>query len=330
VNTLSVPSRGALPSAVTGRERWLAAAWPGMGSVGTLAARHLILAVPGERVLEMDPTPWFDLGKIRVKDGIVRSDRGPSTAFHVLRATDGSARDLVVLVADAQPTGRTRLFAEAVVDAALALEVSHVVTFGAMGTPIEPSAPPTVFAAATAPRFLEAAVSHGARPLGGGEIGGMNGTLLSAAARRGMDALCLMGEFPYFASPLPNPKAAAAVLRVFAGLSNVAVDLTELERQGRIVEGELVAFLDDLSKREREAHAGPETASSEEPLLNEPASSEEETRNPTAADRERIERLFSNADGDRAKCLALKAELDRLGAFAEYEDRFLDLFRRGE
>jgi hypothetical protein len=38
--------------------------------------------------------------------------------------------------------------------------------------------------------------------------------------------------------------------------------------------------------------------------------------------------LFDAARQDRAKAFELKQELDRLGRFAEYEDRFLDLFKR--
>jgi hypothetical protein len=43
-------------------------------------------------------------------------------------------------------------------------------------------------------------------------------------------------------------------------------------------------------------------------------------------DSERVERLFREARGDRAKAFELKRELDRLGVFARYEDRFLNLF----
>jgi uncharacterized protein len=44
-------------------------------------------------------------------------------------------------------------------------------------------------------------------------------------------------------------------------------------------------------------------------------------------DEEHIERLFAEASHDRAKAFELKTELDRLGAFRQYEDRFLALFK---
>ena len=45
------------------------------------------------------------------------------------------------------------------------------------------------------------------------------------------------------------------------------------------------------------------------------------------AGRQRINRLFTQAAKDRSKAFELKQELDRLGVFKEYEDRFLDLFK---
>jgi hypothetical protein len=50
-------------------------------------------------------------------------------------------------------------------------------------------------------------------------------------------------------------------------------------------------------------------------------------QNASIADQQRIERLFEQAGKDRSKAFELKQELDRLGVFKDYEDRFLDLFK---
>ena len=42
----------------------------------------------------------------------------------------------------------------------------------------------------------------------------------------------------------------------------------------------------------------------------------------------RVEQLFRQAQKDRAKAYELKHELDRLGVYRTYEDRFLDLFKK--
>jgi hypothetical protein len=44
-------------------------------------------------------------------------------------------------------------------------------------------------------------------------------------------------------------------------------------------------------------------------------------------DRNNLETLFAAASIDKTKTAVLKAELDRLGEFSNFEDRFLDLFR---
>jgi hypothetical protein len=45
------------------------------------------------------------------------------------------------------------------------------------------------------------------------------------------------------------------------------------------------------------------------------------------ADRQRIDNLFRLSADDRSKGFEPKHELDQLGMFQEYEDRFLDLFK---
>jgi len=45
-------------------------------------------------------------------------------------------------------------------------------------------------------------------------------------------------------------------------------------------------------------------------------------------DRDHIEQLFEQAGRDRSNAYELKRELDRLGLYKEYEDRFLDLFKK--
>lgn len=63
---------------------------------------------------------------------------------------------------------------------------------------------------------------------------------------------------------------------------------------------------------------------------DEPAEPKPEREPIDFATREKLEHMFSEARRDRAKAIELKRELDRLGVFEQYEDRFLDLFKRAE
>ena len=67
-------------------------------------------------------------------------------------------------------------------------------------------------------------------------------------------------------------------------------------------------------------------AEEEEAVRHEPA--EEERLGPE--DERHLEQLFARAASDRSAAYELKRELDRLGVYREYEDRFLDLFKKSE
>ncbi len=76
--------------------------------------------------------------------------------------------------------------------------------------------------------------------------------------------------------------------------------------------------------------AGVERAIEEQTSTPEEAFSSEATDEDRLSnqDKRRIEDLFALAQQDRSKAFELKNELDRLAVFREYEDRFLDLFKK--
>jgi proteasome assembly chaperone (PAC2) family protein len=176
-----------------------------------------------------------------------------------------------------------------------------------------------VFAAATDAANLEELKRLELAVLDDGQIGGLNGVLLGAAADAGLHGACLLGEMPHVLAQLPFPKASQAILEVFATITGIDLDLTELAEQVRIV-GEQLGEL--LSRVEEQFEASEDKEEEEQP------SEQTEEGRVAAADRDRIEGLFERAEKDRSKAFELKQELDRLGLFKEYEDRFLDLFKK--
>ena len=236
----------------------------------------------------------------------------------------------------AQPPARGWTFCEALLDKAREYGVRRVVTFASLAAPMLPGSPSHVSVVATSPRVLESLGDVDVDPMSDGEIGGANGVLLAAAAARGLEGICLLGSFPYVAPSVPNPTAAAAVLRVFRRLAGLTLDTADLEARGNAVDGRLAKALQALEEQARARAASEHEAGEEgtEETAGTPEVSEDEASRAeeglSAEDRERIERLFREATESREKALALKAELDRLGAYAKYEDRFLDLFKRAE
>ena len=285
------------------RNPWLVAAWPGMGAVAQLAASYLARALDARSAVELAVGEYFGAAGVQVRQGLLQPVRRPRTILLEARIP-AAPRDLVVLLAESQPSIGERRYCEQLLVKARELGVTRAFTFAALATTAPPEAPARVFAAAGETQLLAGLCEMGAEQLREGEIGGLNGFFLGVAAEMGISGACLLGEIPFYASNVPNPKAAAAVLHVFTRLLGAAVDLGPLERQAAESQRQLVAL-------QQHVEQGPQADA-------EPSSVEEQ----------HVESLFRDAAQDRAKALELKAELDRLGLFARYEDRFLDLFKR--
>jgi proteasome assembly chaperone (PAC2) family protein len=303
---------------------WLVAAWPGMGGVAQIAGQYLVRTLGARPIAELEPREHFDVQSVHVKGGLVQPGELPHSRLFAWK-NPSSGHDLLIFLGDKQPPVGGYRFCHELLEVALRLGIERVFTFAAMGTPIHPKGEPRVFAVASREDVLAEVRALPIELLVEGEITGLNGVFLAAAAERELGGACFLGEFPYFASPVPNPKASAAVLRVFARLAVIELDLGELDAQARLVERNLVAHLQRL-QRAIEAQSGTvEPPAGEE--WKTPSEKEDEL---STADSQRIEALFERARHDRSKALELKTELDRLGAFKRYEDRFLDLFKRGE
>jgi predicted ATP-grasp superfamily ATP-dependent carboligase len=311
------------------RQPWLVAAWPGMGGVATIAGSFLARGLDADPFLEMEAQQFFEPRSVFVKGGLTQAGTLPKTVFHLRRDPSG-ARDLLILLAEQQPPDAHRQ-ARALAEIAVSHGVERVVTFAAMATPIHPSASPRVFGVATRAGLLDELRKLGVTPLEDGEISGLNGTFLAAAAERGIDAVCLLGEFPFFAAQVPNPKASAAVLEVFGRMAGVALDLEPLRSDAAKVEEQLIHHLEMLQQVGEPEDDGAEGASTPESGGDEA----EPSGTPPSGERpvpkevlDRIDALFGQAREHREKALELKTELDRHGLFKRYEDRFLDLFKK--
>jgi len=87
---------------------------------------------------------------------------------------------------------------------------------------------------------------------GEGMITGLNGLLLGVAKARGIDAVCLMGEVPYYlqGAPWPYPKASIAVLEVLGRVMDVQLDLSDLQTTAAKVEANIDQIIDALAAAE--------------------------------------------------------------------------------
>jgi len=76
-----------------------------------------------------------------------------------------------------------------------------------------------------------------------GTISGMNGSLLGVAKGRKFEAICLLGEIPFYTIQIENPKATKAVIEVFMSLTGITVDMSELDEVSQYMEKEVDEYL---------------------------------------------------------------------------------------
>jgi uncharacterized protein (TIGR00162 family) len=213
---------------------------PGIGHVGKLVAEHLIEELHAEKVAEiysMHFPPQVIIGP----DGVARLARN-EIFLH-----EGEQR-IAFLVGDYQSASAEGhyLLADAYLDAAEHLGVRRIYTLGGYGVGHLVSEP-RVLSAVNREELRPAVEAAGAgfnrdEPPGG--ILGASGLLLGLALRRGMDAVCLMGETSGY---LVDPRAATGVLNVLSALMGIDVDRSQLETRA----AEMESIIAKLTENER-------------------------------------------------------------------------------
>jgi len=304
---------------------WLVAVWPGMGHVASSAGYYLMAKLGMHLLDDFAAGEFFDVEHVEVKGGLLQTGRLPRSQFFVWRDLR-EEHDIIVFIGEAQPPSGKYAFCRTLIDYARGLGVERVFTFAAMATEMHPEQPSRVFGAAIDQESLTDFQQMDVEVLEDGQIGGLNGLLLGAAADSGLRGGCLLGEMPHIFAQLPFPKASLAVLEAFTKMAGIEIDFGELSEQAMAMEEKLVQLLAQVERAMEQEQQPEEEAFGEEAFSIEPP--EEERLDPE--DEQRIEQLFDQAKNDRSKAYELKRELDRLEIFDDYEDRFLDLFKTAE
>jgi len=301
------------------RDPLLLAVWPGMGGVASGAGYYLMAKLGMHLMMEFPADEIFDVEQIKVKDGLIVTRRLPRSRLFLWR-DENRSHDIILFIGDAQPPSRGSAFCRKLIAYVRELGVKKVFTFAAMATRMRPEHHSQVFGAAIDRGTLGRFEELGMHVFEDGKISGLNGVLLGVAAESGMTGGCLLGEIPSVFSQIPFPKASLAVLEMFTRMEGIEIDFTELRTHARTVDATLEIFLKRMEQSAEEVEA-------EEAAENQ---TERATPRPANSDKQRIDGLFEEVRKDRSKAYGLKQELDRLGLFSEYEDRFLDLFKEPE
>lgn len=206
---------------------------PGIGNVGKLAVEHLIdhiKAVKFAEIYSKDFPPQVFINT----DGTIEL---VNNEFYYWKAKKKNQRDLILLTGDYQglsSQGQYELV-ETILNIAEELGVKEIFTLGGYGLGQEVNKP-QVLCATTDKHLVKTMKKYGAvfkKNEPGGGIVGASGLLLGLGKLRGFEGTCLMGETPGY---LVDPKSAKAVLNILKKITNVDVNLSELEKKAKEIE----------------------------------------------------------------------------------------------
>jgi len=304
------------------RKPYLIVAWPGMGEVAFKAVSFLVEKLGAREFASINPEGFFYLAASVVKDGLLSTSELPESKFYFWKNKEGK-NDLIMFLSNAQPDlSRAESYSKIILQVARNFKVDKIISFASMPQAIDHTQRAGVWFAATSEELSKNLAKLNLRTLNEGQISGMNGLFLGIAKREGLDGICLLGEIPLYTIQIENPKASAAVLSALAMITGVKIDVSGLYAQGRAMEEEINKLLDYLKLGP--ASSGP---IGEEDIEKIKKSLNQLTRLPLSV-KDRIEQFFTQAKTDISKARELKVELDKWNVYTEYEDRFLDLFKK--
>ena len=303
---------------------YLICAWPGMGEVAFKAAMYLVQQLKAEEFAEILPEPFFYLTGSTIKEGILNLPALPSNKFYYCKNAT-AMHDLIIFISNAQPDlNKVEEYCRRILSLAKSYNVQMVAGFAAMPQAIEHTQQPNVWLVSTSKKINESLKKYNFSILPEGQISGMNGLFLGIAKKEGFDGFCLLGEIPLYTIQIENPKASYAVLEALSKILELKIDFASIIEQAQTMDGEINKLLDYLK-------IGSQTIGpiSEEEIEKIKKSLSQLTQLPVSV-KEKIEVLFNQAKTDISRANELKAELDKWNVYKEFEDRFLDLFKRSQ
>ncbi|HEY3059159.1 MAG TPA: PAC2 family protein [Chloroflexota bacterium] len=254
--------------------------WVDAGSGGTGGVRHLISSLPTRKLAEIDPEEFYNFTDTRPLVSIVgageRAVHWPRGEFHA--ATLEHTSDLVLFVAP-EPNLKWRSFAGLMLDVLQRFEVQNLVCIGSIFGAVPHRADVRMTGFANEVTLREALQRHDVMFTNYEGPTGFVTILLAEAQSRGLPAAAVYGFAPNYIQGVPNPRVSHALLKTFAALTGVPLQLGALDRAGRALTRQVDKLLLDqpqlreqvdrmlsmMNVTESEAQDEPESESSEQP-----------------------------------------------------------------
>lgn len=191
---------------------------------------------------EIDPEPFTDFAtirpQVRLDDASRRTIVWPTVGLWHVQTPGGD----VILVLGPEPSLRWRLFTEQLLGVARHFSAPMVVTLGALLADVPHSRPAQIIGTATDQDVIDRYDLQRSRYEG--PIG-IVGVLHDACATEGIPSVSLWAAVPAYASQVPSPKAAVALVRRLASLVGAPAPVSVLAEQVHRYEEQVDSIVTD-------------------------------------------------------------------------------------
>ncbi len=299
------------------------AAWPGMGEVAYRSALFLREALGFKLFAKLEARDFFKPAAVAVEGGIINIPDIPVGFFYYYQGKNAS--DIILFLGEVQPPLEyAEALSEVVVSFVKRYRAKFMFAFAAKPEPIDHKSASRVWVASTHTDTLKAFEGFGLKVLKEGQVSGLNGVVLGVGKRKGIKGVCLLGEIPFYTVQIENPKATLSILKVVGDYLKLNLNFSPIADRAKFVEQEIEKLITYL--KGEGSPSGP-TPLSEEDIEKIKKDLAAYTKLPQSA-QQKIEDLLKKAEKDITLANKLKQELDHWNVYKEYEDKFLDLFKK--
>ena len=216
--------------------------WNDAGDAASNSVRHLIEAWKAQPLAEIDPEEFTDFATVRphvrLDAGMTRSIVWPTVGLWSASTPGGD----VILVLGPEPSLRWRLFGEQVMAVAGKFEATMLLTLGALLADVPHSRPVQLMGTATDQAMIDRFDLQRSRYEG---PTGIVGVLHDAASRIDLPSASLWAAVPAYASQVPSPKAALALVERTCEMLGCPASTARLVAEAGEYDARVSAFVGD-------------------------------------------------------------------------------------
>ncbi|HSB85554.1 MAG TPA: PAC2 family protein [Ilumatobacteraceae bacterium] len=216
--------------------------WNDAGDAASNSVRHLIEAWNAEPMAEIDPEEFTDFATVRphvrLTAGMTRSIVWPTVGLWSASTAGGD----VILVLGPEPSLRWRMFGEQIMGVAERCGATMLLTLGALLADVPHSRPVQLMGTATDQTMIDRFDLQRSRYEG---PTGIVGVLHDAASRVGLPSASLWAAVPAYASQVPSPKAALALVERACEMLGCPASTARLVAEAGEYDARVSAFVGD-------------------------------------------------------------------------------------